>query len=51
VTAANADAYLDYLRGTSVAETPVIPGDRSTLVFSGAVTITGEDGDKLNLDA
>ncbi|MGI8689222.1 MAG: antibiotic biosynthesis monooxygenase [Thermomicrobiales bacterium] len=26
-TAANADAYLDYLRRTSVAETPAIPGN------------------------
>lgn len=32
-TAANADAYLDYLRRTSVAETPAIPGNRGMRIL------------------
>ncbi len=38
-TAANADAYLDYPRRTSVAETPTIPGNRSMQILR---RITGE---------
>jgi heme-degrading monooxygenase HmoA len=32
-TAAHADASLDYLRRTSVAETPAIPGNRSMQIL------------------
>lgn len=32
-TAANADAYLDYLRRTSVAETPAISGNRGMQIL------------------
>lgn len=32
-TAANADAYLDYLRRTSVAETPTLPGNRGMQIL------------------
>ncbi len=32
-TAADADAYLDYLRRTSVQETPAIPGNRGMQIL------------------
>ncbi|MGI8858035.1 MAG: hypothetical protein ACR2JW_20035 [Thermomicrobiales bacterium] len=32
-TAANADTYLDYLRRTSIAETPTIPGNRGMQIL------------------
>lgn len=38
-TAAHADAYLDYLRRTSVAEAPTIPGNRGMHILR---RITGE---------
>lgn len=32
-TAVHADAYLDYLRRTSIAETPMIPGNRGMQIL------------------
>jgi heme-degrading monooxygenase HmoA len=45
-TAANADAYLDYLRRTSITETPTIPGNRGMQILR---RITGDRAEFLTI--